>query len=145
MRQSRVAPGGPTVHISAMIDTYYEAFNAGDREKMFSLLTDDVVHDLNQGGSETGIAAFRAFMDRMDRCYQESLEDIVIFGSADGTRAAAEFNVRGKYLATDEGLPEANGQTYLIPAGAFLTLCDGKISRLTMYYNLQEWLRQISA
>ncbi|RYD34048.1 MAG: isopropylmalate/homocitrate/citramalate synthase [Verrucomicrobiaceae bacterium] len=128
-----------------MIDTYYEAFNAGDREKMFSLLTDDVVHDLNQGGSETGITAFRAFMDRMDRCYRETLEDIVIFGSADGTRAAAEFNVRGKYLATDEGLPEANGQTYLIPAGAFLTLRDGKISRLTMYYNLQEWLRQISA
>jgi len=128
-----------------MIETYYEAFNAGDREKMFSLLTDDVVHDLNQGGSETGIAAFRAFMERMDRCYRETLEDIVIFGSADGTRAAAEFNVRGKYLATDEGLPEANGQTYLIPAGAFLTLRDGKISRLTMYYNLQEWLRQISA
>lgn len=128
-----------------MIDTYYEAFNAGDRETMFSLLTDDVVHDLNQGGTETGITAFRAFMERMDRCYRESLEDIVIFVSADGTRAAAEFNVRGKYLATDEGLPEANGQTYLIPAGAFLTLRDGKIARLTMYYNLQEWLRQIGA
>lgn len=128
-----------------MIDTYYEAFNAGDREKMFSLLTDDVVHDLNQGGSETGITAFRAFMERMDRCYQETLEDIVIFESVDGTRAAAEFNVRGKYLATDEGLPEANGQTYLIPAGAFLTLRNGKISRLTMYYNLQEWLRQVGA
>ncbi len=128
-----------------MIDTYYEAFNAGDREKMFSLLTDDVVHDLNQGGSESGITAFRAFMERMDRCYQETLEEIVIFESPDGTRAAAEFNVRGKYLATDEGLPEANGQTYLIPAGAFLTLRDGKISRLTMYYNLQEWLRQVGA
>ncbi|MBX3742250.1 MAG: nuclear transport factor 2 family protein [Akkermansiaceae bacterium] len=128
-----------------MIDTYYEAFNAGDRGKMFSLLTDDVVHDLNQSGSETGITAFRAFMERMDRCYQETLEDIVIFESADGTRAAAEFNVRGKYLSTDEGLPEANGQTYLIPAGAFLTLRDGKISRLTMYYNLQEWLRQVRA
>jgi steroid delta-isomerase-like uncharacterized protein len=128
-----------------MIDTYYEAFNAGDREKMFSLLTNDVVHDLNQGGRETGIEAFREFMERMDRCYQETLENIVIFKSADGTRAAAEFNVRGKYLSTDEGLPEANGQTYLIPAGAFLTLRDGKISRLTMYYNLQEWLRQVGA
>jgi steroid delta-isomerase-like uncharacterized protein len=128
-----------------MIDTYYEAFNAGDREKMFSLLTNDVVHDVNQGGRETGIEAFRAFMERMDRCYQETLEDIVIFKSVDGTRAAAEFNVRGKYLSTDEGLPEANGQTYLIPAGAFLTLRDGKISRLTMYYNLQEWLRQVGA
>jgi steroid delta-isomerase-like uncharacterized protein len=128
-----------------MLQTYYDAFNSGDRETMCSLLTEDVVHDLNQGGSETGIDAFRAFMERMDRCYQETLEDIVIFESADGTRAAAEFNVRGKYLATDDGLPEARGQTYLLPAGAFFTLRDGRIARVTMYYNLQDWLRQVGA
>ena len=128
-----------------MLEAYYQAFNSGDRETMFSLLAEDVVHDLNQGGSETGLAAFRAFMERMDRCYQETLEDMVIFKSDDGTRAAAEFTVRGKYLATDEGLPEATGQTYLLPAGAFFTLRDGKIARVTMYYNLQEWLRQIGA
>lgn len=128
-----------------ILDTYYQAFNSGDRETMFSLLTEDVVHDLNQGGSETGIDAFRAFMERMDRCYQETLENIVVFESADGTRAAAEFNVRGKYLSTDEGLPEANGQTYLLPAGAFFTLREGKIARVTMYYNLQDWLRQVGA
>jgi len=128
-----------------ILDTYYQAFNSGDREAMFSLLTDDVVHDLNQGGSETGINTFRAFMVRMDRCYKETLEDIVVFENADGTRAAAEFNVRGEYLSTDESLPEANGQKYLLPAGAFFTLRDGKIARVTMYYNLQEWLRQIGA
>ncbi len=128
-----------------ILDTYYQAFNSGDRETMFSLLADDVVHDLNQGGSETGIDTFRSFMVRMDRCYKETLEDIVTFESADGTRASAEFNVRGEYLSTDEGLPEANGQKYLLPAGAFFTLRDGKIARVTMYYNLQEWLRQIGA
>lgn len=128
-----------------ILERYYQAFNSGDRETMLSLLTDDVVHDLNQGGSETGLDAFRAFMRRMDRCYQETLEDIVIFGNADGTRAAAEFTVHGKYLATDEGLPEADGQTYLLPAGAFFTLRENKIARVTMYYNLQEWLRQIGA
>lgn len=128
-----------------LLGTYYQAFNSGDRETMFSLLADDVVHDLNQGGSETGLATFRSFMERMDRCYRETLEDIVLFGSPDGTRAAAEFNVRGKYLSTDEGLPEASGQTYLLPAGAFFTLREGKIARVTMYYNLQEWLRQIGA
>ena len=128
-----------------ILTSYYQAFNSGDRETMFSLLTEDVVHDLNQGGSETGLGAFRSFMARMDRCYQETLEDIVIFENADGGRAAAEFNVRGKYIATDEGLPEASGQTYLLPAGAFFTLRAGKIARVTMYYNLQEWLRQIGA
>lgn len=127
----------------SLIHSYYQAFNSGDREAFFALLTEDVVHDLNQGSSETGIPAFRSFMERMDRCYEETIEDLVIFESKDGARAAAEFMVRGKYLATDEGLPAANGQTYHLPAGAFFTIREGKVARVTMYYNLQEWLRQI--
>lgn len=125
------------------IQSYYDAFNRGDREAMFALLDDGVVHDLNQGSRETGLAAFRSFMERMDRCYRESLEDLVTFTHPDGTRAAAEFLVRGEYLATDEGLPEATGQRYLLPAGAFFELHDGRITRVTMHYNLQDWLRQI--
>jgi steroid delta-isomerase-like uncharacterized protein len=125
------------------IEAYYAAFNRGDREAMCALLDDTVAHDLNQGGREVGVAAFRTFMARMDRCYRETLENLVIFSNSDGTRAAAEFLVRGEYLATDAGLPEATGQRYLLPAGAFFELRDGRISRVTMYYNLEEWLRQI--
>ncbi|MGC4015127.1 MAG: ketosteroid isomerase-related protein [Luteolibacter sp.] len=128
-----------------LLSRYYAAFNAGDRETFFSLLADDVVHDLNQGGSETGVEVFRAFMVRMDRCYRERLEDLVIFANEDGSRAAAEFTVHGTYLATDEGLPEAAGQTYVLPAGAFFSLREGKVARVTMYYNLEEWLRQVGA
>lgn len=128
-----------------LLARYYAAFNSGDRETFFSLLDEDVAHDLNQGGSETGVEAFRAFMIRMDRCYREQLEDLVIFANTQGTRAAAEFTVHGTYLATDEGLPDATGQTYTLPAGAFFTIRAGKIARVTMYYNLEEWLRQIGA
>jgi steroid delta-isomerase-like uncharacterized protein len=128
-----------------LLTRYYAAFNAGDRETFFSLQAEDVVHDLNQGGSETGVAAFREFMTRMDRCYRERLEDLVLFANEDGTRAAAEFTVHGEYLSTDEGLPEANGQTYVLPAGAFFQIKDGKVARVTMYYNLTEWLRQVGA
>ncbi|OYU99064.1 MAG: isopropylmalate/homocitrate/citramalate synthase [Verrucomicrobiales bacterium VVV1] len=109
------------------------------------MMGEDIVHDLNQGGSEVGVTAFREFMLRMDRCYRERLEDLVLFANKDGTRAAAEFNVHGEYLATDEGLPEAKGQTYVLPAGAFFRIEDGKIARVTMYYNLSEWLRQVGA
>ncbi len=123
---------------------YYAAFNAGDRETFFGLLTEDVVHDINQGGAETGVAAFRAFMDRMDRCYREQIEDLALMADESGTRAAAEFTVRGEYLATDEGLPPATGQTYLLPAGAFFVLRDGRVARVTMYYNLQDWTKQVT-
>lgn len=46
----------------------------------------------------------------MARCYQEELVDIVVMTEPSGERAAAEFIVRGRYIATDEGLPEARAR-----------------------------------
>ena len=127
----------------ALIRQYYDAFNAGDVDGRVACLTDDVRHDVNQGGARHGIEAFREFCAHMSRCYRERLTDIVIF--ANGDRAAAEFTVNGEYLATDEGLPEANGQTYVLPAGGFFDIRDGKIARVTTYYNLTDWMAQVGA
>ena len=63
--------------------------------------------------------------------------------SPDGSRAAAEFVVHGEYLADDEGLPPARGQTYVLPAGAFFELKDGKVARISNYYNLNDWIAQV--
>lgn len=129
---------------AALIHAYYAAFNRGDREGMLALLTDDVAHDLNQGARETGREAFRAFMARMDRCYAEELRDIVVMAADDGRRAAAEYVVHGTYLASDEGLPEARGQRYVLPGGAFFEVRDGRIARVTNYYNLGDWIARVS-
>lgn len=127
----------------ALLTRYYDAFNAGDWQGMLDCLADDVVHDINQGTSQTGKDAFAAFLAHMERCYRERLEDLVIMASDDGARGAAEFTVHGAYLATDEGLPEANGQTYVLPAGAFFAITGGKITRVTVYYNLADWTAQV--
>jgi steroid delta-isomerase-like uncharacterized protein len=128
----------------SLIARYYGAFNRSDADTMLACLTEDVVHDVNQGVRRSGKAAFRAFMQHMDRCYREELKDIVIMANADGTRAAAEFNVHGTYLSTDEGLPPATGQRYVLPAGTFFVVRDGLIARVTTYYNLTDWLMQVS-
>lgn len=127
----------------SLIDRYYSAFNAGDGEAMLACLAEDVAHDVNQGARQVGKEAFRAFLAHMDRCYAERLTDIVLMASEDGTRAAAEFTVNGKYLVTDEGLPEAAGQVYVLPAGAFFAIENGLIARVTVYYNLDDWIRQV--
>ena len=126
-----------------LIRAYYAAFDGGDREAMLALLADDVVHDVNQGPRETGKSAFRAFLAKMDRCYRESIRDLAVMVDASGRRAAAEFTVEGAYLATDPGLPEAKGQRYSLPAGAFLEVAEGRIRRVTTYYNLPDWIRQV--
>lgn len=128
-----------------VIRAYYEAFNRQDVEAFLALLADDVAHDVNQGERRTGKAAFREFLEHMNRCYRERLTDMVIMENDDGTRGAAEFVVNGTYLATDEGLPEAKGQTYVLPAGAFFEIRDGKVARITNTYNLNDWIAQVSA
>lgn len=126
-----------------LVENYYAAFNSGDMGTFLSLLTDDVIHDINQGRRDIGKAAFEQFMGGMNTSYKEQLVDMVIMANADGSRAAAEFVVLGEYLKTDEGLPEANGQKYKLPAGAFFDIHDGKVARITNYYNLQDWIAQV--
>jgi steroid delta-isomerase-like uncharacterized protein len=128
-----------------LIQNYYTTFNQGDREGMLALLAEDVAHDINQGEKEVGQNAFRRFLQHMDACYVEEVQDLVVFASSCGTRAAAEFFISGQYLATDQGLPPAHGQKYYLRVGAFFELREGRIARVTNYYNLQDWLRQVGA
>lgn len=129
----------------ALIRSYYEAFNASDADGMLACVSADVEHRVNEGETRHGRDQFADFCSHMGVSYRERLDDMVVFTNDDGTRAAAEFTVHGTYLQTDPGLPEAHGQSYELPAGAFFDLRDDRITRITTYYNLGEWVRQVSA
>ena len=133
-----------TTETERLIRAYYAAFDAGDREGMLALLAEDVAHDVNQGPREVGRPAFREFLGQMDRCYRERILELVVMVDGSGMRAAAEFVVEGEYLATDSGLPPARGQRYRLPAGAFFAVEDGRITRVTTYYNLGDWIAQVA-
>ncbi|ABG30733.1 isopropylmalate/homocitrate/citramalate synthase [Roseobacter denitrificans] len=128
----------------AVVKTYFDAFNAKDIPGMLACLTDDVAHHVNEGTVREGKEAFEEFCAHMSRCYDETLTDMVILEARDQGRAAAEYVVNGTYLATDAGLPEAQGQTYRLSAGSFFDITDGKISRVTTRYNLSDWIAQVS-
>lgn len=133
----------------ALVRAYYDAFDRGDEAAFLALLTDDVAHDVSQGGREIGREAFARFLAHMNRCYRERIADLVVLTEPSGTRAAAEFTVYGEYIATDPGVPEgtapARGQRYVLPVGAFFTLRDGRVARISNHYNLGDWVRQVSA
>jgi steroid delta-isomerase-like uncharacterized protein len=128
----------------ALIERYYAAFNDGDSERLLACVSENVVFDVNQGRRRAGKAAFRSFAEHMERCFAEQIENVAIMVSPDGHRAAAEYVVLGTYLETDEALPPATGQTYRLAAGAFFEVEGGLITRVTSYYNLADWLKQIA-
>jgi steroid delta-isomerase-like uncharacterized protein len=130
--------------MSKTVEAYFAAFNAGDTKGMLACLADDVAHHVNEGQVRRGKALFAEFCAHMSCCYQEELTDMVVFEAEGGTRAAAEYIVNGTYLATDSGLPEANGQSYRLPAGSFFSLEGDKITRVVTYYNLADWVAQVS-
>ncbi len=133
-----------TQKTEALIRAYYERFNAQDVEGFLALLGEDVAHDISQGGREIGKAAFRRFLEHMNCTYREEIRDIVVMVDRSGTHAAAEFTVLGTYVATDGDLPPAKGQRYTLNVGAFFTVKDGKIVRVSNHYNMKDWLRQVS-
>lgn len=124
---------------------YYTAFNKQNWEDMLALVHPEVRHEPNQGEVRIGKEKFAEFLQGMDEAYQEQLTDMVFFTEPSGTRIAVEFTVNGIYKKGDEGFPEAHGQKYVLPAAAFLEIREGKVSRVTTYYNLPLWVKLVSA
>lgn len=127
-----------------IVKQYYAYFNQKNWEGMLSLLDSQVRHEPNQGNVRIGNEKFTEFMQTMDESYEETLTELVFFHSSDDTRIAAEFMVNGVYKQAEEGMPPAHGQTYILPAGAFLEVKEGKITRVTTYYNLPLWIKLVS-
>jgi steroid delta-isomerase-like uncharacterized protein len=128
-----------------LIAAFMAAYGKGDVEALKPLLADDVAHDVNQGGERRiGFDRFEAYLARMAHHYTETITDETILVGDDGTRAAAEYNVGGTYDMTEDGLPPASGQGYQLPHAMFFAIRDGRIARITHYYNLTDWLTQIT-
>ena len=123
---------------------YYAAFNRKDWTAMLALIHDDIRHEPNQGDEvRIGKALFADFLVKMNDAYDENLTEMYFFSEPQSERIAVEFVVNGIYKKAEEGLPEARNQTYELPAAAFLAFQDGKISRVTTYYNLPLWIKLV--
>jgi steroid delta-isomerase-like uncharacterized protein len=124
--------------------SYYQHFNTQNWEGMLALVAEDLRHEPNQGQARLGKDLFRAFLAKMNQAYAEQLDNMVFLSNEDQTRIAVEFTVQGRYLQAEEGLPPAHGQSYTLPAAAFLEIQNGLIRRITTYYNLPLWIELVS-
>lgn len=127
-----------------IVQQYYQYFNQKNWDGMLSLIDTEIRHETNQGEVRIGLDKFTSFLQKMDECYDENLTDMVFFTEASNEKIAVEFTVNGIYKKGDEELPPAHNQTYILPAAAFLTVKNTKITRITTYYNLPLWIELVS-
>lgn len=127
-----------------IVKQYYAAFNNKDWAGMLALVDPEIRHEPNQGDVRIGIEKFTEFLGMMDTSYEETLTDMVFFTEPSATRVAVEFTVNGIYKKGEEGLPEAHGQQYVLPAAAFVEVKNEKITRVTTFYNLPLWIKLVS-
>ncbi|NJR13246.1 MAG: SnoaL-like domain-containing protein [Phyllobacteriaceae bacterium] len=127
----------------ALIVSYFAALNSGDTAAVLALLHEDVVHDINQGAREIGRDKFRWFLATAGAHFEERATDIVVMSSPDGMRGAAEYTLKGAYIASLAGLPKANGQRYALTVGTFFEVDEGRITRVSTLFNRADWLAQI--
>lgn len=127
-----------------VVKSYYECFNQKDWNGMLALVDPNIRHEPNQGEARIGLEKFTAFVHHMDDSYDEKLTNMIFFTESDGKRVAVEFVVNGVYKKAEDGLPPATNQTYVVPAAAFLEVANEKITRVTTYYNLPQWIQAVS-
>lgn len=127
-----------------LIETYYSALNSKDMKVLFAIMDPNVTHDINQGPSEQGIDKFKQFMENANRSFDEKLSNIIILVSDDGKYASARWIDHGIYFKTypDMGIAASN-QIFTVPGGHFFEIRNGKLSRVTTFYNNNDFKTQL--
>ncbi len=129
---------------STLITAYYQAIESQHLDKFMDLLSDKVVHDINEGETEIGKDKFKTFMMDQFSHGKIKIKDLIILTSSDGQYAMSRFICSGTYDKSIAGYPKAHGQKWEIPVVSYFKIENNKISQVAVYYNLKNWVNQLS-
>lgn len=127
-----------------LVKEYYDTILAQNLNGFISLLSDNVIHDINEGATEVGKAAFKKFMEDQFTHGKIDIKDMIILTSPDDKYAMVRYLCAGKYEKTGEGYPPAKGQHWELPVVTYFKFENGKIAHVSVYYNKQAWINQVS-
>jgi steroid delta-isomerase-like uncharacterized protein len=127
-----------------LVENFYNYFNALELDKIYTLVSDDVKHEMNNSGIEKGKAAFIEMMKKSTKHYREKVENVVYMVSDDGKNVATKFDFKGNYISTDESQIPAKNQPYQASAINYFEIENGKITYAACWFNEDDWKKQVS-
>jgi steroid delta-isomerase-like uncharacterized protein len=130
----------------AVVRSLFERFNEGDLDGAAALVTDDFeLSDLAAGRTFHGPAGLREWLDLFRTALPDARTEVVNV-LADGGRVASEHIGRGTHdgpFVTPAGSIPPTGRSVELRIGEFYELRDGRIARLSAYYDSATMLRQL--
>ena len=140
--ENQMLPVSPAQQVAQQ---YYDYFNQLQMDKLYALVDDNVVVQFNYDKPIKGKQAFIKFMNKSNQHYREQVGPYLFMGSKDGRYGTTRFNVKGKYIKTDEALQvPANGQTYeLVDVINVFEVKDGKIIAARSLFDEKDLNRQL--
>jgi steroid delta-isomerase-like uncharacterized protein len=127
-----------------LMSEFYKFFNEADLENLFSLISDDIIHEMNFDKTE-GKKAFIEYIKYATKHYHELVCDPIIMMSEDGKHGAALITVKGKYIKTDKSGIKAQNQPYILSVINYCEVENGLITKARAYFNESSWLDQINS
>jgi steroid delta-isomerase-like uncharacterized protein len=120
---------------------FFEATGAHDLDALLGYWADDAVAEIVPIGVFRGKNEIREF-ERGLIASSSDLEVTVSRVVADDSRAVVEWRFRGTFDGPFQGI-EPNGKHFELRGMDILEIEDGKVQRLTAYYDGMEFARQI--
>ncbi len=126
-----------------IVENFYDYFNSSQLEKLYTLISDDITHEINYGGIEKGKAKFIEHIVLTKKHFDEKLYDFIFMTSKDDKSVTTRFKVKGKYIYTDPAFVPAKGQTYELTVMNYFEIEHGKIIAGRCWFDESEFEQQI--
>ena len=119
------------------------AWNAHDVESIAAFYTDDCFkEDIAVGKATHGKEEMKALVSGAFSAIPDmQVELVTLFCGGDW--AATEWIMSGSYSSDYPGFPRAAGRHFSVRGASVIELRDGKISRISDYWNFASFLQQV--
>lgn len=124
-----------------IVAAYYAAYNKQDITGQIALMAPEFKHFQNSGKVEIGTDAYRKYTAAVYTEVKEEVYQIDYIVGQDPMQIAAQSRARGEYFQNPD--IKTQRQKYDIPLAEFFEVRDGKITKLSTYYNELEWENQV--
>jgi steroid delta-isomerase-like uncharacterized protein len=131
------------INIDKMLKDENAAWNVHDVHKIATFYTDDCIkEDLAVGAATRGKEEMKALIRGAFTAMPNLKIELQMLFSSGGC-AASEWVMSGTYSVNYPGMPSATGKDFKIKGASIMELRNGKISRISDYWNYASFLQQV--